>query len=44
MDKELKNLIAKAELGDIEAMVMVGDCYNVVFIQIKMILKSKLIK
>lgn len=28
MDEKLKNLIAKAEQGDVEAMVMVGDCYN----------------
>ncbi|MCD8398933.1 MAG: sel1 repeat family protein [Lachnospiraceae bacterium] len=28
MDEGLKNLIAKAERGDVEAMVMVGDCYN----------------
>lgn len=28
MDEGLKNLITKAEHGDIEAMVMVGDCYN----------------
>jgi len=28
MDEGLKNLIVKAEQGDIEAMVMVGDCYN----------------
>lgn len=28
MDEGLKNLIAKAEHGDVEAMVMVGDCYN----------------
>lgn len=28
MDEELKNLIEKAEKGDIQAMVMVGDCYN----------------
>lgn len=28
MDDGFKNLIIKAELGDIDAMVMVGDCYN----------------
>ena len=28
MDEGLKNLVAKAESGDIEAMVMVADCYN----------------
>ena len=28
MDEGLKNLITKAEGGDIEAMVMVGDCYS----------------
>ena len=28
MDEGLKNLISKAERGDVEAMVMVGDCYN----------------
>lgn len=28
MDEGLKNLIMKAEQGDVEAMVMVGDCYN----------------
>lgn len=28
MDEGLKNLIEKAERGDVEAMVMVGDCYN----------------
>lgn len=28
MDEGLKNLITKAEQGDVEAMVMVGDCYN----------------
>lgn len=28
MDEGLKNLIVKAEHGDVEAMVMVGDCYN----------------
>lgn len=28
MDEGLKNLIQKAESGDIEAMVMVADCYN----------------
>lgn len=27
-DEGLKNLVAKAEQGDVEAMVMVGDCYN----------------
>lgn len=28
MDEELKNLVTKAEQGDVDAMVMVGDCYN----------------
>lgn len=28
MDEGLKNLINKAENGDIDAMAMVGDCYN----------------
>ncbi len=28
MDDGLRNLIAKAEQGDVEAMVMVGDCYH----------------
>lgn len=28
MDEGLKNLITKAEGGDVDAMVMVGDCYN----------------
>ena len=28
MDEGLKNLIAKAESGDVESMVMVGECYN----------------
>ena len=28
MDEGLKNLVTKAELGDVDAMVMVGDCYN----------------
>lgn len=28
MDEGLKNLITKAEQGDVEAMVMAGDCYN----------------
>lgn len=28
MDEGLRNLIVKAEQGDVEAMVMVGDCYN----------------
>lgn len=28
MDEGLMNLIAKADAGDVEAMVMVGDCYN----------------
>lgn len=28
MDEGLKNLITKAEQGDVEAMVMVGDCFN----------------
>ena len=28
MDERLKNLINKAENGDIDAMTMVGDCYN----------------
>ena len=28
MDEGLKNLIDKAENGDVEAMVMVGDCFN----------------
>lgn len=28
MDEGLKSLVAKAEQGDIDAMVMVGDCYN----------------
>lgn len=28
MDEGLKNLVTKAEQGDVDAMVMVGDCYN----------------
>lgn len=28
MDEGLRNLIVKAQQGDIDAMVMVGDCYN----------------
>lgn len=28
MDEGFMNLIAKADAGDVEAMVMVGDCYN----------------
>lgn len=28
MDDGLKNLVTKAEQGDVDAMVMVGDCYN----------------
>lgn len=28
MDEGLKNLVIKAEQGDVDAMVMVGDCYN----------------
>ena len=28
MDEGLKNLVIKAEQGDIDAMIMVGDCYN----------------
>lgn len=28
MDEGLKNLVTKAEQGDLDAMVMVGDCYN----------------
>lgn len=28
MDEGLRNLILKADQGDVEAMVMVGDCYN----------------
>ena len=28
MDEGLKNLVSKAEQGDVDAMVMVGDCYN----------------
>ena len=28
MDEGLKNLVTKAEQGDVAAMVMVGDCYN----------------
>lgn len=28
MDEGLMNLIAKADAGDVDAMVMVGDCYN----------------
>lgn len=28
MDEGFKNLIEKAENGDVESMVMVGDCYN----------------
>lgn len=28
MDERLKNLVTKAEQGDVDAMVMVGDCYN----------------
>ena len=28
MDEGLKNLIEKAEQGDVKSMVMVGDCYN----------------
>lgn len=28
MDEELKNLVLKAEQGDVDAMVMVGNCYN----------------
>lgn len=28
MDEGLKNLVTKAEKGDVAAMVMVGDCYN----------------
>ena len=27
-DEELKNLVTKVKQGDVEAMVMVGDCYN----------------
>ena len=28
MDEGLRNLVTKAEQGDVDAMVMVGDCYN----------------
>ena len=28
MDEGLKNLVTKAEQGDVDAMIMVGDCYN----------------
>ena len=28
MDEGLKNLVTKAEQGDVDAMVIVGDCYN----------------
>lgn len=28
MDEGLKNLVTKAEQGDVDAMVMAGDCYN----------------
>ena len=28
MDEGLKNLVIKAEQGDVDAMVMVGNCYN----------------
>ena len=28
MDGGLKNLVTKAEQGDVDAMIMVGDCYN----------------
>ena len=28
MEEGLKNLVTKAEQGDVDAMVMVGDCYN----------------